>query len=138
MRAIILALVASLVLIGCSSAPGGAVNNVDQPSAGSIWFGTAYDPTTFALSGRTSSVNVGSQVALVAGIRPLAADERVSIQLTGAGGQFTAGYGDLSAGSTVVAFLIAPIWIDTPGRLSVAVIDQGGNVLATSALTILT
>lgn len=135
MRAMILAILASLALIGCSAA--GNVAAQDVPPAGVIWFGTAYDTTTFALTDRSDTFPVGTQIAVVAHLRSVPATVRVTLYTTFEGEQVPVGYTDFTGnGYDIMADLIPAIYSTVPGQLPFQAKDSGGNVLATGTLTI--
>ena len=71
LRAFLLAVAAALV-IGCSgsgSAPpaggGGGGGTGQLPPVGSVWFGSAFDPATLAVSDRATSLKAGSPMVAV-------------------------------------------------------------------------
>ena len=73
LRAFVLAVVAALVL-GCSgsgSPPagsgggGGGGGSGQLPPVGSVWFGSAFDPATLAVSDRATTLKAGTPMAAV-------------------------------------------------------------------------
>ncbi len=61
---VIAVVVAALIgtgVIKLGAGPSGAA----APPAGTIWFGSSFDPSTFAISGKTTSVSAGTTVAYV-------------------------------------------------------------------------
>lgn len=111
---------------------GGSAGNI--PPSGQIWFGSSFDPKTFAVSGRTTTARTGSSVAMVAylprsvssgdiNLRVLADGTMIanqSVTMTGSGELF---------GTTVGPFYLA-------GSYRYEVTDIGGNVLASGTLTV--
>lgn len=130
-RAVLSALVA-LVLVGCSA----TVAPANVPPSGQIWFGTAYDPQSFALAGQTTSFPVGQQVAMVANLTKAGAGA-VTIYLTGVGGQqIPFGSGDMTSNEGVLADLLGASSALPAGNYPVRVEDSGGNVLASGSFTV--
>jgi hypothetical protein len=70
MRRALGAVLIALLVVGCGeSAPGGGGGgNVtgDLPPLSVVWFGSAFDPSTFALTDKTASVKQGSPLVAVA------------------------------------------------------------------------
>jgi hypothetical protein len=71
LRAFLLAVAAALV-IGCSGsgspppAGGGGGGGTGQlPPVGTVWFGSAFDPASLAVTGRTTSLKAGSPIVAV-------------------------------------------------------------------------
>jgi hypothetical protein len=109
----------------------------DVPANGEIWFGSTYDPSTFALSGQTTSVSAGTAVALVAALtRPATAGERLTINTTIAGTQIPVGFATMDAGDDVMADHLTGSLFALPGTYVIEVQDAGGNVLASGTLTV--
>jgi hypothetical protein len=63
-----------------ASLPGaGSVTNGDTPPGSTVFFGSAYDPATFAVSGKTSRVKLGDAVVAVG--KALAPVDGTGVQL---------------------------------------------------------
>lgn len=111
---------------------GGSAGNIPPP--GQIWFGNAFDPDTFAVSGRTTTVGSGQAVVLVAQFpRSVSSGEinlRTSIDGTLIGNQNVSmqGSGELFGVS------IGPFY--GAGSYRYEITDLGGNVLASGTLTV--
>jgi hypothetical protein len=122
------------VVIAAGSPSSGTVQPGNQPPAGTIWFGSSFDPTTFAISGRTSSISVGSPISGVAHLTRSMAGSELSIRVELNGAVIAtvktgwSGSGDIW-GFTPVAPTIAGTW-------TYQLVDVGGNVLASGALTV--
>jgi hypothetical protein len=109
----------------------------DAPPNGQIWFGSTYDTSTFALSGQTTSIPVGSGVALVAALnRSAGANERLTIDATIAGTQLPIGFGTMNAGDDLLADHVEGGLFPLPGTYLIQIQDAGGNVLASGTLTV--
>jgi hypothetical protein len=115
----------------------GAASNpiaVATPPPGRVWFGASYDPTTFALTGRTSSVNVGMPVSGVAHLTRLMDGSGLALRVDDNGQPVSnvaigaSGTGDLLGFSAP-----APT---TPGTWTYALVDRAGTVLATGDLIV--
>jgi hypothetical protein len=129
-----LAVTACLTLAGCGG--GGTVPAQDVPPAGTIWFGTAYDVTTFHLTGHATSFPLGQQVALVARMSRAMGNERVEIDLTTSGIRLPVGYTSFTPGNDIAAELVPPNYLTIPGQIAFQAQDAGGNVLAIGTITI--
>lgn len=110
----------------------GTAGNI--PPTGQIWFGSSFDPSTFALSGITTTARTGTTVALVARLPRTVSSGDVNMHVSLNGtlvlNQPVAmtGSGDLF-GSTVTPFVV-------PGTYKYELVDVGGNVLASGTLTV--
>ena len=135
MRALILAVVAALVLVGCGNG-GVTVANQDIPPAGTMWFGTAYDVSSFALTDRSDTFPAGQQIAVVAHMSSPPGNERVSLYMSLGGIQTPVGYTDFSGQLDLMAELLPAIYFTTPGQYPLQAKDAGGNVLSSATLTI--
>jgi hypothetical protein len=130
------AFVAFLVLSGAFDSKK-VISQSNMPPNGEIWFGSTYDPSTFALSGQTTSVSAGTAVALVATLtRPGTAGERLTINTTIAGTQVPIGFAIMDAGYNVMADHLTGSLFALPGTYVIEVQDAGGNVLANGTLTV--
>lgn len=118
----------ALLVVACG---GGAVG-ADVPPVGSIWFGTSFDPSSFAMQGRASTATTGSTVALVAHLPRSVSGGEVALRVTVDGqplGTTTinfSGSGELVGLTYTLAF---------PGAYAFTVADVGGNALASGTLT---
>lgn len=120
-------------LLARLTAQGGAAGNI--PPAGEIWFGTSFDPTTFAISGKTSSARVGSTPVMVAQLTRAVTSGQVNVRISW-NGQVIANQnvsiqgtsGEL-LGSSIGPFQFA-------GTYLYELTDLGGNRLASGTLTV--
>jgi hypothetical protein len=132
-RRLIGAIMAAMLLVGCSS---GTVPVANLAPAGQEWFGTAFDTTTFALTGTASSFPAGSSVAVVAHLsKKVPEGQAIAIMVDGyAYGSGKGGPG----GSDVYGIVIAPGgFAGMPGPAHIVTFaDVGGNVLATGSVTV--
>lgn len=122
------------LLAGCQATSTPATQSgpaaADLPPAGSVWFGSSFDPATFVVHGRTTTVPAGQPVAVVAhlshSIDMSAANLRISLDGTNYLNQALglAGEGD------VYGMTFSP---PAAGHYLVEVADVGGNVVASSS-----
>lgn len=105
------------------------------PPAGSIWFGTSFDPTSFAITGQATSFASGSQIAAVAHLTKQGAGH-VVIYLTAGSTRLPEGSGDLSGSNDLLADVLNGLGALPAGTYSITVEDQGGNTLSSGSLTI--
>lgn len=128
MRLLVFALV--LVLTGC----GGVVDSADVPPSGTIWFGQSFNPSTFAMAGRTTSVSRGAPVSMVGNLgRSMKISDlqiRTSFDGSVVGSQAAAGSGE----GEIVGFTLGPLL--AAGSWTYEIIDVGGNVLALGTITV--
>jgi len=103
------------------------------PPAGTIWFGTSFDTTTFAISGQASSFAQGDRVVMVAHLsRTIPGGQSVNVLLDGVilrSESPTASDYDLYGIALNAAVL-------PTGTHTFEVEDVGGNTLASGAVTI--
>lgn len=111
------------------------VNVTDAPPTGVIWFGDTYDPTTFALTGRSTSHSMTQQTAMVASLSRSTRAEYLAITISSPeAGSVPIGGGQMASGNNLMAYLIPALQV--AGQYPVAVTDSGGNVLASGTLTV--
>lgn len=132
MRRLALSVLVAMLAACGSSGPAPA----DVPPPGQIWFGSSFDTTTFVLSGRSTTLPLGSQVAFVARLTRPSKGEVVGLQLNVGGTPATWPGGTLAAGSDVMGQVLPAAEVYQPGPLRVEVVDVGGNVLASGTVTI--
>lgn len=134
MRKLILGAVVALSLAGCGG--GGTVPAQDVPPAGTIWFGTAYDTASFALTSQGTSFRVGTQLAIVANLGRDVGNERITIHAPVGGTDVAVGFADMTSGNQVIADIIPGAEMAVAGAEPFSVQDSGGNVLATGSITL--
>jgi hypothetical protein len=111
------------------------VASADAPQPGSIWFGESYDPASFAITGRSTTLSPSRPAAMVAALSRDTRDEYLTINVNAPGaGTVPIGGGQMPAGSTLMAYLIPAL--QSPGVYPVTVSDSGGNVLATGIMNL--
>lgn len=101
-----------------------------------MWFGSSFDLSTFALTGRTTTIKLGSPVAFVAHLSRKSTGEVVGLELNIGGVAATWPGGQPAAGSDVMGEVLPAAEIFQPGPLVVRVVDAGGNTLASGTVTI--
>jgi hypothetical protein len=103
------------------------------PPAGTIWFGTSFDTTTFAVSGQASSFARGDHVVMVASFsRTIPGGQGINLVVDGSSfpeGSGSASNYDLFGAVILQAFL-------TTGTHTFEIDDVGGNPLASGTVTI--
>lgn len=122
-------LLIAALLAGC----GGSIDQADVPPAGDIWFGTAFDPNTLAISGRTDTVSTTEVFAFV-GTLPSAMDgSEVNIRIAYDGQQVSNQEANATGSGEVFGFTYGPLF--EPGTWTFEMTDIGGNVLASGDVT---
>ena len=114
MRSALGAVCIALLVLGCGDAApagggggGGGGVSAGVPPLAVVWFGSAYDPASFAVTDKTSDVKRGSPVVAVGRLFTARAAEEVSAKV--------------SAGGTVITTL--PIAPGASGTIEVAAVD---------------
>lgn len=120
------------LVLGCNAT---TVAPSDTPPQGTIWFGRAFDPQTFSLTGKDIVFTAGQPVALVATLNRESRDEALAINLANSAGTFVAGGGQMKAGNTLMAYLIPAVFV-LAGNYEVSITDAGGNVLSTGHIAV--
>jgi hypothetical protein len=147
-RLIPLAVVAAIVIagyLGLSNGlfPSPETSSVPQadggvlPPTGTIWFGSSFDTTSFALSGRADSLPFGKAVAFVAHLNRASTGEVVGLQLDIGGLPARWPGGQLASGAHLYGQVLPAVEIYQSGPLTVRVLDVAGHVLAIGTVTIL-
>ena len=136
MKRTVAALLLMGILAGCSgSVPAAAppAARADIPPVGAIWFGSSFDPQTFAISSRLTTVTANQGFSFVAHLSRVI-DASALLIRTSWNGQLVATTPPSAKGS-------GDLWGFSPGPLFAAgkwkydLTDIGGNVLATGTLT---
>jgi hypothetical protein len=135
--AVIAVVIGGLLLLSRGSGGAASVPVTNQPPAGSIWFGTAFDPGTFALTGRGTSFPIG-QIALVVHLSRPSRGENIGLMIINPVVDIPqpAGGGNLAAGDDLLAQLEPALYFPVAGTYHVVVLDAGGNQLAAGDVTI--
>lgn len=120
-------LLLAVALVGCG------VTAKDAPPAGTIWFGTAFDPQTLSLTGKTTTVSTTQPFALVGHLTHSAKVSELSIRASLNGSLVNAVQATGSGEGEVVGFPILPVTVAGDWRYDIT--DVGGNVLASGTVT---
>lgn len=121
-----------LLVLALFVAACGNVAVKDVPPAGQMWFGQSFDPQTFAIAGRTSSVGTQQPVALVAHLTR-SADTQMTIRASHNGTFVQAAAVPVTGSGDVFGYVLGALV--QPGDWRYDVVDVGGNVLATGTVT---
>jgi hypothetical protein len=112
---------------------GGGVSEANLPPAGTIWFGSSFDPTTFELRGRTTTISSQSAFSAVAHLMKSMEGSALTIRIS---------YnGTIVSSSPVTWQGSGEVWGFSPGALLAAgqwryeLVDVGGNILAGGTIT---
>jgi hypothetical protein len=98
------------------------------PEVGQVWFGNAFDPRTFHISDRTTTVKTGATVAAVAHLTISIGDGEAYWRSLRNEQLFQNGLLRFSGTGDVLGTTISPIHQE--GRYEYEIVDLGGNVLA--------
>ena len=127
-----LVLDASGVLTGRRTSGGPSA--ADLPPAGSIWFGSTFDPTTFVIRGRTTTAGTDAPFSFVARLTHSAKGSEMTMRWSWNGSLVTNsdlrwdGEGEVWGGSA------GPL--SEPGEWRLELTDVGGNTLASGTLVV--
>jgi hypothetical protein len=121
-------LLVALMVMAC----GGNVAAQDIPPAGGIWFGKSFDPTTFVLTGKHSSVGTQEPSAFVAHLTK-SIEGTVTVRASLDGTFVGATDVPLTGSGQVMGLTLGALV--TPGQWTYDVVDVGGNVLASGTVT---
>lgn len=138
MRWAIGALAIALVVAACgdSGPPAGGANvTTDKPPIAAVWFGTAFDPTTLALTDKGSGFKAGSPIVAIGTLFAARPAEEVSVKIETSGNVRATipvapgGVGNTYGADLTTANLGA-------GSYLISFIDKTGKSLASSSFTI--
>ena len=124
---------------GASTAAGGApVANGAVPPGSSVYFGSAYDPSTFAVADRTTKAKVGAPIVAVGkALAPIDGSD-VKLQLTLNGAAKPLRPPDTMDNPTSTSFFASDLSKDnlTPGTWIVSFINGSNRVIASGFLSV--
>jgi hypothetical protein len=122
-----------------ASGPGaGGGTNGDTPTSGAVYFGSAYDPATFAVTGRTTTIKAGATVVAVGKTLTRVDGTGIQLQLTSSGRSRAPRPPDAMDNPTSVSFLASDLTSDnlTPGTWTVSFLSANNRILASGFLTV--
>ncbi len=129
MKRIALSALLVIALVGC-----GGVNRADAPPVGTIWFGQSFDPSTFVITGRTTSMALGAPAVMVGNVGKSMKPEELRIRATFDGEVVN---DQAVTGSGVGEYWGFPITsMPAAGDWTFELLDVGGTVLASGTLTV--
>jgi hypothetical protein len=105
---------------------------VDLPPSGQIWFGSSFDPATFALKAKTFRVNINTPFSMVASLTRSVDGADLSVRLSLDGG--------LAKSQPLHVTGFGAVWGFTPDPLPAGgtwrydLVDIGGDVLASGTI----
>jgi hypothetical protein len=122
-------LLLAIALVGC-----GGVNPADAPPAGTVWFGQSLDAKTLAITGRSTTLAMGTAGVMVANLGKSMKPEDVMVRVTFDGAVVN---NERVKGSGNAAYWGIPITsLPAAGDWLFEFVDAGGAVLATGTLTV--
>ena len=148
-RVLVLAVVAVMV-VGCGggggapanaapSAPGqGAVTNGTIPAGSTVAFGSAYDPTTYAVADKSTKAKVGAPIVAVGRALAPVDGTGVTIEIKLNGTAKPKRPPDVIGNPTSATFFATDLTKDglTPGTWIISYINPSNRVLASGFLTV--
>jgi hypothetical protein len=129
---VLVVLIAFAVVESGALSPAGTAGNV--PPVGSIWFGSSFDPSTFAMSGVTTTTPPGSTVALVAQLPRSISSGQATMRVSLEGNVILNQTLNMSGSGQLFGTTVGPL--NLPGTYTYQIVDVGGNVMATGTLTV--
>jgi hypothetical protein len=152
MRRILAVLVLGAMLAGCgpvggqpaggdggSGGGGGApVGNGAVPPGSSVYFGSAYDPTTFAVADRSTKAKVGAPIVAVGKALAPVDGSDIKLQLTLNGTTKPLRAPDKMDNPSSASFFASDLSKDnlTPGTWIVSFVNGNGRVIASGFLSV--
>jgi hypothetical protein len=153
MRRILAVLVLGAVLAGCGpvagqpagggggggGASGGApVANGAVPPGSSVYFGSAYDPATYAVADRSTKAKVGAPIVAVGKALAPVDGSQIKLQLTLNGQSKPLRPPDAMDNPTSTSFFASDLTKDnlTPGTWIVSFINASNRVIASGFLSV--
>ncbi len=139
MRRAFLALAIALVVAACgdSGPPAAAGANVttDKPPITVVWFGTAFDPTSLALTDKGTAFKAGSPIVAIGTLLTSRPPEELAIKIETSGNvKATLPVASASVGNTFAADLTSANL--GPGSYLISFVDKGGKALASASFNI--
>ncbi len=106
----------------------------DTPPSGEIWFGSSFDPTTFALSGITTTLKTGEAAALLAQLPRSVSEGDMSVRVSLDGTVIASEPIAMEGSGELFGVALTPF--DVAGSYKYDFVDIGGNLLASGSLTV--
>jgi hypothetical protein len=139
MRRAFLGLVISLVVVGCGdsgSPPAGGANvTTGKPPISAVWFGTAFDPATLALTDKTNSFKAGSPIVAIGTLLAARPPEELSVKIETSGSvkatlPITPGGDGNTFGADLTSANLGP------GSYLISFVDKAGKALASASFNV--
>jgi hypothetical protein len=128
-------LVLTAAPLATGPAQASALDPVNVPPVGQVWFGTAYDARTLQIAGRGDAFTTGSTVAMVAHLSAPVASGRAAVRVELNGTQLASNVLNMpGAGSGDVVAWTQAFPAAGPYRITV-VVAASGALLATGDVT---
>jgi hypothetical protein len=127
-----IALLCLLILTACSTGPA---SSPDLPPAGAIWFGTSFDAKTLAITGKTTSIKLGTPAMAVVNVGKSVTVADLHLRFVVDGGKPNPNM-DIKSDTVGATFGLKFGTIGTAGKWRFEVLDKGGKLLASGTLTV--
>jgi hypothetical protein len=124
---------------GAASAPGqGAVSNGTIPGGATVAFGSAYDPTTYAVADKSSKAKVGTTIVAVGRALAPVDGSDIMIEIKANGTAKPKRAPDVMDNPASATFFATDLTKDglTPGTWIISYVNGANRVLASGYLTI--
>lgn len=131
-------LMIALVVAACGDSPppaGGGNVTTDKPPISAVWFGSAFDPATLALSDKATSFKAGSPIVAIGTLLATRAAEEVSVKIETSGNvRATIPVAPGGAGNTFGADLTSANL--GPGSYLISFVDKTGKAFASASFNV--
>ena len=115
--------------------PGGANVTTDMPPISAVWFGTAFDPASLALTDKGNSFKAGSPIVAIGTLLAPKAPEEVSVKIETSGNvRATLPVAPGGVGNTYGVDLTSASL--GPGSYLVSFVDKSGKALASASFNL--
>lgn len=104
------------------------------PPAGSIWFGSSFDTSTFEVRGKLTTTSVQDTVAVVAHLSSAANGSQLNVRTSYDGAVLSNVAFNADGTSDVWGWTVGPLFLAGPWTIELT--DIGGNVLAQGTITV--
>jgi hypothetical protein len=112
---------------------GGGTSKADVPPVGQIWFGQSFDPSTMAMSGRTTSVGAQTAFSMVAHLPKSMDGSQLDVRAYLNGDLITTQAANAKGSGDLWGWSAGPLFQTGTWRYEIT--DLGGNVLASGEVT---
>lgn len=122
-----------VVLFFVTACSSGTVDQSNVPPAGQVWFGTSFDPKTFVITDRRTTIGTQEGFAMVAHLVKPTDMQGTTIRASLNGNLVNSVATGLTTSGDVFGLALTSVVM--PGQWRYDIVDVGGNVLASGTVT---